>query len=105
MTLEITTKKRAELRAQAVRLQSIFQIGKSGITEELVKGISDALDARELVKCSVLETAPLDARDACAALCEELGAAPVQVIGRKFTLYRPSPEKKDGARRDGRKRC
>ena len=71
-----------------------MQIGKSGITENLVKTVSDALEARELVKLSVLESCELTPREASDVLCEALGAEGVSCIGRKIVLYRESKDKK-----------
>ena len=85
----ITTKQRAYLRGLANKEPAIVIIGKEGITETVIGGISEALDARELVKCSVLETAPVDAKEAIAEVLEKISATePVQVIGRKFVVYK-----------------
>ena len=85
----ITTKQRAYLRGLANGAPAILQVGKDGITPALVQNISVALDARELVKVSVLETAPLSAKEAIAEVMEGIpGAEAVQVIGRKFVLYK-----------------
>ena len=73
----ITTKQRAYLRGLANGEPAILQVGKDGVTPALIGNISLALDAREIVKVSVLETAPLSAKEAIA-----------QVIGRKFVLYK-----------------
>lgn len=90
----LTGKQRAALRAAANSIDTILHIGKDGITEPVVKQAKDALAARELIKCRVLETAMLTAREACdllAALTESEG---VQVIGSRFVLYRENPDKK-----------
>lgn len=84
----MTGKERAKLRSMANRLQPIFQVGKEGVGEALLQQLSMALDARELIKITVLETADLSAREACGVICEALGAEPVQCIGRKITMYR-----------------
>lgn len=84
----MTGKERAGLRAMANTIQPIFQIGKGGISDAMVEQIGLALDARELIKITVLETADVDAREAITQLCEALGAEPVQCIGRKITIYR-----------------
>lgn len=84
----ITSKQRAFLRKQANGLEPIFQIGKGGITEELISQLSNALEARELIKVHVLETAMLDIKETCNSIAEKLGAEPVQAIGSKFVLYR-----------------
>ncbi len=90
----ITTKQRAYLRSLANGIDTIMQIGKGGITENLVKTVSDALEARELVKLSVLETAPFTPKECMAELTEALGCEAVQVVGRKVVLYRESVENK-----------
>ena len=86
--MELTGKQRAFLRSMCNTLQPVLYIGKEGVTPATVKEAYDALEARELIKCSLNDTAPLTAREACAALCEQLGAQPVQCIGRKFAIYR-----------------
>ena len=85
----MTGKQRASLRAMANTLDTILYIGKEGITDGTVKEAWDALEARELIKCSVQREAPLTAREACQELCERVHAAPVQCIGGKFSIYRP----------------
>ena len=95
--MELTSKQRAQLRALANGLDTIVQIGKDGIGENLVKQTSEALEARELIKCRVLENSLLTAREACEELSKKTRSEPVQVIGSKFVLYRQShdPAKKD----------
>ena len=90
----ITSKQRAYLRGLANGVPSICQIGKDGVTENLVKQLDSALTARELVKSNVLENAPCTAREACSELAELLSAEPVQVIGKVFVLYRQSKDEK-----------
>ena len=90
----ITTKQRAYLRSLANSIETIMQIGKGSITENLVKTVSDALEARELIKLSVLETAPFTPKECMAELTEALGCEAVQVVGRKVVLYRESVENK-----------
>lgn len=85
---------RAALRAQANTLQPIVHIGKEGITEKLVKQVDDALTARELIKGTVQKNCDIPVRDAAHILAEELEAECIQVIGRRFTLYREKPEEK-----------
>lgn len=85
----ITTKQRAYLRGLANKEPAILQVGKEGVTAALVANIRLALDARELVKVSVLETAPLSSREAIGEVVEKIpGSEAVQVIGRKFVLYK-----------------
>ena len=90
----ITTKQRAYLRSLANGIETIMQIGKGGITENLVKTVSDALEAREIVKLSVLETAPYTPKECMEELVPLLGCEAVQVIGRKIVVYRESKENK-----------
>lgn len=90
----ITSKQRAYLRSLAQDIDAIMQIGKSGITENLLKTVYDALEARELIKLSVLESCSLTPREACDQLCEILEAEGVAVVGRKIVLYRESENKK-----------
>ena len=90
----ITTKQRAYLRGIANSTETIMQIGKGGITENLVSTVSDALEAREIVKLSVLETSPLTPKECMEAIQPLLGCEAVQVIGRKIVLYRESKENK-----------
>ena len=71
-----------------------MQIGKGGIGENLVKTVSDALEARELIKLSVLENSGEEARDVAEALAEAVGAEVVGVVGKKVILYRESEKKK-----------
>ena len=86
--MELSNKQRAALRAMANTLPVILYIGKEGVTDATVKEGYDALKARELIKCSVQQNAPVSPREASDVLCEKLGASPVQVIGSKFVLYR-----------------
>lgn len=88
----MTSKQRAALRAHANRLESLFQVGKGGVTEPLVAQTDDALRARELIKLSVLETSPLTAREAAEELAGRTRSDVVQVIGRKLVLFRRNPE-------------
>lgn len=92
----ITPKQRAYLRGIAAEYDSVTQIGKNGVTENVIQTLSDALEAHELVKVTVLETSPTSARETMDLLCGPLRADPVQVIGRKIILYRrnPDPEKR-----------
>lgn len=88
----LTGKQRSYLRGLANPIDAIFQIGKSGINDNLVRQVEEALEARELIKIHVLESAEGDVRELCEALCERTGADPVQVIGRRFSIYRPAEE-------------
>ena len=90
--MELTGKQRARLRSMANTLPVVLYIGKDGITDATVKEAWDALEARELIKCSVQRGAPFDAREACQTLCGRVHAEPVQCIGNKFSIYRESRE-------------
>ncbi|MBR2667300.1 MAG: ribosome assembly RNA-binding protein YhbY [Oscillospiraceae bacterium] len=91
--MELTGKQRAQLRAMANGIDTIVHIGKDGIGENLIKQTDDALEARELVKCRVLEASMLTAREACETLAKLTRSEPVQVIGTRFVLYRESHNK------------
>jgi len=78
----------------AAQIQPIMQIGKGGINENLVKTVSDALEARELIKLSVLENCDYTTRDMAEELAEATDADVVAVIGRRIVLYRESETKK-----------
>ncbi|MBE7048439.1 MAG: YhbY family RNA-binding protein [Ruminococcaceae bacterium] len=90
----ITSKERAKLRGMANRIPAILQIGKGGICDNFIKQVDDALEARELVKITVLETAMLNTKEACRQVAERVHAEPVQAIGSRFVLYRESRENK-----------
>lgn len=90
----LTSKQRARLRAMANSLDTIFQVGKGGIEASLIKGISDALEARELIKLRVLDNAAYSAREAANTIAAATGADVVSVIGSRFVLYRPSENNK-----------
>jgi RNA-binding protein len=88
----LTSKQRAQLRAIANREDTIVYIGKGGITENIVKQAQDALKAREIIKCRVLENSILSSREACDRLSELTQSEQVQVIGSRFVLYKRNPE-------------
>ena len=88
----MTGKTRARLRAMANPIETILYIGKDGITEATIRETEDALEARELIKGCVQQGAPIGARAALEELCARTGAEPIQQIGRRFVLYRPSRE-------------
>ena len=90
---ELTSKQRAQLRAMANPLEPVIHIGKGDIGDNLIKQADEALEARELIKCRVLETSLLNAREAADALAPAVRAEVVQVIGTKFVLFRPSHRK------------
>ena len=91
--MELTSKQRAQLRGLANSIDTIVHIGKDGLGENLIKQANDALEARELIKCRVLETSEYTAREAADALAQATRSEVVQVIGTKFVLYRQSHRK------------
>ena len=86
----LTSKQRAYLRSLANGIDAIFQVGKNGVTPELRDTVHNALEARELVKISVLDNNMLGPAEAAEMLASRTGADIVQVIGNKFVLYRAS---------------
>lgn len=92
--MELTSKQRAQLRSLANPIDTIVQVGKDGLTDNLVKQADDALEAREIIKCRVLDNnLEYDARTAAAALAKSTRSEVVQVIGTRFVLYRESHSK------------
>lgn len=98
----LTSKQRAELRAEANTLETTLMVGKGGITEHVIAEAATQLEARELVKGRVLEAALLTAREASDALCEALHADGIQCVGSKFVIYKKSEKKAQEAVRQAR---
>lgn len=90
----LNSRQRAQLRGMANGMETIFQVGKAGVGEQLIKQVDDALEARELIKMRVLETTPQDSRTAADLIANAVGADVVQVIGSRFVLYRESKNNK-----------
>lgn len=90
----LTGKQRSYLRGLANNINPIFQIGKGGVNENTIKQFNDALEARELVKATVLKNALAETRDVCEEIAKATGAEIVQIIGNKFVLYKESKENK-----------
>ena len=90
----MTSKQRAYLRGLANGIPAIMQIGKGGISDNLIKTVSDALEARELIKLTVLENSMETPKDMANALAEAVSADVVGVVGRKIILYRESVNNK-----------
>ena len=86
----LNSKQRAFLRSLASTADTVYQVGKGGIGEELCRGLSDALEARELIKIRVLENSGYTAKEAAAEIAEALGADVVTTVGSKVVLYRRS---------------
>ncbi|MBP0963588.1 MAG: ribosome assembly RNA-binding protein YhbY [Oscillospiraceae bacterium] len=89
----LTSKQRAQLRALANPIETILQVGKSGVGEQLIKQVNDALTARELIKLRVLETAPGSVREIAEELAEATQSEVVLTIGTRFVLYRRNNKK------------
>ena len=88
-----TSKQRSKLRSIAQNIEPITQVGKNGVGDNLIKSLDTALEARELIKISVLDNAENDAKDISIELATALNAEVVCVIGRKIVLYRLSHKK------------
>ncbi len=88
----LTSKQRATLRAMANNLEPIIFIGKTGLSDNIIKQVDEALTARELVKGTVQQNAPVSAAQMVSEIAEAAGAEAVSSSGRKFVLYRARPE-------------
>lgn len=88
----LNSKQRAYLKSLASKLDPIFQIGKSGVSPELVQAIDDALEARELIKCNVLNNCMEDIKYVASAISDRTKSEVVQIIGKKIVVYRMSKE-------------
>ena len=89
----MTTKQRAYLKSLAMTMDPIFQIGKNSMTPELTKAVTEALQARELIKISVLKNCADDPRDLADMMADRTKSQVVQVIGKKIVLYKEGKEK------------
>ena len=90
----MTSKQRAYLKGLAMTMDPIFQIGKSSLTPENTKSIDEALEARELIKISVLQNCLDDPKEIAAVVAERTRSQVVQVIGKKIVLYREGKKEK-----------
>ncbi|MBC5687824.1 ribosome assembly RNA-binding protein YhbY [Mediterraneibacter sp. NSJ-55] len=90
----MTTKQRAYLKSLAMTMEPIFQIGKSSMTPGLTEAVSEALEARELIKLSVLQNCGDDPKELAQILAERTHAQVVQVIGKKIVLYKEGKDNK-----------
>ena len=90
----LTGKQRSYLKGMANTMDPIFQLGKNGITDNFVKQIDEALEAREIIKVNVLNNSSLEAKEVASDLAKKTDAEFVQSIGNKFVLYRESNENK-----------
>ena len=100
----LTSKQRAEFRAQANTLETTLMVGKDGVTEAVIAEADKLLTARELVKGKVLESALMTAREASDAICEETGADGISCVGSKFVIYRFSEKCQEERNATGRAR-
>lgn len=89
----LNSKQRATLRGMANSLEPIFQVGKGGINDQLIRQIDETLEKRELIKLTTLENTPETSKEAADIIASKTGADVVQVIGRKIVLFRKSKEK------------
>ena len=90
----LTSKQRAYLRSIASNEDTILMLGKGGMSDDIVKQADDALTAREIIKGKALETSPLSAREAAEEIASATNSEVVQVVGRKFVLYRENKDDK-----------
>lgn len=90
----MNSKQRAFLRAMSQQLDTIFQIGKGGITDETCLQIANALEARELIKARVLDNSGYSAKDAANEIAERINCDVVSCVGSRFVLYKESVNKK-----------
>lgn len=98
----LTSKERAELRAQANTIDTTLIVGKDGVTENVIAEAERLLTARELVKGKVLETALMSAREVSDEICEATGADGVSCVGYKFVIYRFSEKCQEERNQTGR---
>lgn len=100
----MTSKERAELKGQAMKLDPIFQIGKSSLSTGQIDAIRDALKARELIKISVLKNCLDDPKEIAQVISERTNSQIVQVIGKKIVLYKKNPEKEAKMKRQEKRK-
>ncbi|HCX04586.1 MAG: ribosome assembly RNA-binding protein YhbY [Tissierellales bacterium] len=89
----LSGKERSYLKSLANKLEPIMQIGKNGLTEDVLKSIDEALEARELIKINLLNNSLLDTKETALEICDSLKAEYIQSIGNKIIIYRESEEK------------
>lgn len=91
----MTSKQRAYLKSKASDIETIFQIGKGGVTDEICLQLNNALEARELIKIKILETCPSSVKETAAIISNAIGAETVQTIGMKIVLFKQSSNEKN----------
>lgn len=92
----MTSKERAFLRSKATNIETIFNVGKEGVTPELVRSLDEALEARELIKIGILKNCLEDKNEVATTIAERTKSEVVQIMGRKITLYRWSKKNQYG---------
>ena len=92
--MNLTSKQRSYLTGLSNTMDAIFQIGKSSLTPEICQALSEALEARELIKITILKNCLDDPRTIAEKIAERTRSTVVRVIGRKIILYKPSKTKK-----------
>ena len=92
--MTLNSKQRAYLKGLAMNMDPIFQVGKSSLTPEFIEGVREAIDARELIKISVLKNCMDDPKEIAQVLAERTRSQVVQVIGKKIVLYKESKDRK-----------
>lgn len=92
--MNLTSKQRSFLTGLSNSMEAIFQIGKSSLTPEICQALSDALEARELIKITILKNCMDDPKEVADTIAERTHSVVVRVIGRKVILYRPSKTRK-----------
>ena len=98
----LTSKQRAELRAQANTIDTTLMVGKDGVTEAVIGEADKLLTARELIKGKVLEAALMTAREVSDAICEATGAEGISCVGNKFVIWRFSEKCQEERNQTGR---
>ncbi|KAB8127285.1 ribosome assembly RNA-binding protein YhbY [Gracilibacillus oryzae] len=93
--MQLTGKQKRFLRSKAHHLNPIFQVGKDGVNENMVKQVAEALEKRELIKVSILQNCLEEKEDVAEALAEGTDAYVVQIIGNTIVLYKESTENKE----------
>ena len=90
----MTSKQRAYLKSLAMKIDPVFRVGKDNISPELIEGVREAIDARELIKIAVLQNCMDDPKEVAQTLAERTRSEVVQVIGKKIVLYKESRDHK-----------
>ncbi|MCA1057976.1 ribosome assembly RNA-binding protein YhbY [Rossellomorea aquimaris] len=90
----LTGKQKRFLRSEAHHLNPVFQVGKGGVNDNMIKTVSEAIEVRELMKISILQNCDMDKSEVAEELSEGVGADVVQIIGNTIVLYKESKENK-----------